>query len=115
MGAPPEESALEALGSTTGSKTQDTDFFATDLAPIGSTNQVNKITVTFVWTTVPTSGVEITFDGTNYEIFQESTDITANKLGEKSFFARVGDLINFRQPAVAAFNLDLFRVDTQNH
>lgn len=115
MGAPPEESAHEALGSTTGSKAQDVEFFATDLAPLGSTGQPNTIVVTFVWATVPASGVEVTFDGTTFELLQESSDITANKLGEIRFQARVGDLINFRQPNASAFVLDLFRVDAQNH
>jgi len=114
MGAPPEESALEALGSTSGAKAQDAEFFATDLAPIGSTGQVNKVTVTLVFATSET--LEVTLDsGANFHILLAPADIVLNTFTTVTFFARVGDTINFRVPEVGGVTADVFRVDTQNH
>lgn len=97
------------VGSATGAKAEDAEFFSSDLAPRSS---ATPVAYRYIVTIVSLNDlIEVTVDsGTTWVTLGTPTAAT---LTTYSFNVRTGDTVNFRTPNVGGTTLTLFRVDSE--
>jgi len=102
---------VNAIGSTTGSKTQNTEWFATDLSPVVLAPKTAKFRITVSCSA--TVIVEITLDsGSNWTALNSGTAIGADEIFLFDVPVRNGDTFNMRTPTAGGCTVDICRIET---
>lgn len=96
--------SIKVVGDTTGAKTQNTEFFTTDLQP----DNTGTLRINFSGAEIVE--IEITKDsGTSWVTLIQST--TADLDTVLTTGVRIGDQVNFRTPTASGITFDYFNVD----
>jgi len=100
-------------GKTTGAKTQNTEFFGTDIVSTIEDGKATKYRLTMAFTVTPPV-IEVTYDsGSNWIPINSGGAIPIGQLFQIDIPGIDNtDLINFRTPTTGGTTITIFRVDS---